>query len=100
MIRWFEPTVTNGKISEYEIQRRSEIDPSNISSVAKVAANQSTEYLDSSVVPCLRYYYRVIAFTNAGGGTPSPWSNITTREGGELWLVRVVFTTGTGILQG
>ena len=84
MIRWSEPTVTNGRISEYEILRRSEIDQSNISSVAKLAANLSTEYLDSSVVPCLRYHYRVIAFTKAGGGTPSPWSNITTQEGGEL----------------
>jgi hypothetical protein len=83
MIRWSEPTVTNGKISEYVIERRSEIDQSNISSVAKVPANQSAEYLDSSVVPCLRYYYRVIAFTKAGG-TPSPWSNITTQEGGRV----------------
>ena len=83
MIRWTAPTITNGMISKYEIQRRSEVDQSNITSVATVAANVSTEYTDNTVVPCFRYHYRVIAFTNAGG-TPSPWNNITTNEGGEL----------------
>lgn len=84
IIRWAEPTVANGEISEYVIQRRYDIDQSNISIVAKLSANLSREYLDSDVVPCLKYFYRVIAFTKAGGGTPSPWSNITTLEGGML----------------
>ena len=83
IIRWSEPTVTNGKISEYIIERRSALDPSDVSTVARVAANLSREHLDNTVVPCLKYYYRVIAFTKAGG-TPSSWSNITTQEGGEL----------------
>ena len=85
MIRWSQPTVTNGKISEYIIQRRSSSEQSNIFSVAKVAANNSREYLDNSVVPCSRYDYRVIAFTKKGGA-PSPWSNITTQEGGKMMI--------------
>lgn len=91
MISWSEPTISNGVVSEYQIQRRSDLDISNISSVARISANSSTRYLDNGVIPCVRYYYRVIAFTKAGGGTPSPWSNITTREGGnELTLYKSV----------
>lgn len=98
MIRWTAPTITNGRISKYEIQRRFEVDQSNFSSVATVAANLSTQYKDDTVVPCFRYYYRVIAFTSAGSGTPSPWSNITTEEGGQLVRCLVPLSV-TGILH-
>ncbi|XP_028396319.1 LOW QUALITY PROTEIN: usherin-like [Dendronephthya gigantea] len=87
IIRWSEPTVTNGKISEYIIERRSALDLLDVSSVARVSANLSREHLDNTVVPCLKYYYRVIAFTKAGG-TPSSWSNITTQEGAPEFVPR------------
>ncbi|XP_048585709.1 usherin isoform X2 [Nematostella vectensis] len=78
-IQWDTPTVANGIILYYSIDRREvgDVSPTNITSIN---ASLPREYVDTTASPVTTYQYRVVAFTT-GGGTPSPYSNITTGEG-------------------
>ena len=80
MINWTVPAVSNGIIKHYEIQRRDlgDIVPENIT---VVNASEPLFYGDESVMPVSSDEYRVVAYTTAGG-TPGPYSNITTGEAG------------------
>ena len=49
--------------------------------VSQVDASQARQYTDN-VQPYTTYEYRIVAHTSAGG-TPGPYSNITTGEGGK-----------------
>ena len=49
--------------------------------ITVVNASEPLFYVDESVMPVSSYEYRVVAYTTAGG-TPGPYSNITTGEAG------------------
>lgn len=74
------PNVTNGIIRHYTIDRRraGEETPINI---ANVPASSPRVYVDYTAPPFTSLEYRVVAYTGRGG-TPSPYSNISTGEGG------------------
>ena len=73
------PSVTNGIIAFYVIERRAKGQalPMNVSRVMASLPRQFTD----TVQPLTTYYYRIVAHTRAGG-TPGPYANITTAEGG------------------
>lgn len=54
----------------------------NPSDVAEVNASLSRRYVDNTARPITAYEYRVIAY-NSGPGEPSPYSNVTTGQGGK-----------------
>ena len=81
IIRWDAPTIPNGILQKYLIQRRV-VGSSNPSNVAEVNASLSRRYVDNTAQPITAYQYRIIAF-NSGPGEPSPYSNVTTGEGGK-----------------
>ena len=80
IIEWDPPSVPNGIILKYLIQRRKS-SSGNPSDIAEVNASLSLRYVDNTTQPVTTYQYRVIAY-NSGPGEPSPYSNVTTGEGG------------------
>ena len=80
IIEWDPPSVPNGVTLKYTIQRRV-VGGGNPSNVAEVNASLPRRYEDNTAQPVTDYQYRVIAY-NSGPGEPSPYSNITTGEGG------------------
>ena len=80
VIEWNPPSVPNGVILKYVIQRRV-VGDGNPSDVAEVNASLPLRYEDNTAQPVTNYQYRVIAY-NSGPGEPSPYGNITTGEGG------------------
>lgn len=80
VIEWNPPSVPNGVILKYVIQRRV-VGGGNPSDVAEVNASLPLRYEDNTAQPVTNYQYRVIAY-NTGPGEPSPYGNITTGEGG------------------
>ena len=54
----------------------------NPSDVAEVNASLPRRYVDNTARPITAYQYRVIAY-NSGPGEPSPYSNVTTGQGGK-----------------
>ena len=80
IIEWDLPSVPNGIILKYLIQRRKS-SSGNPSDIAEVNASLSLRYVDNTAQPVTTYQYRVIAY-NSGPGEPSPYSNVTTGEGG------------------
>lgn len=81
IIEWDPPAVPNGVILKYQIQRRL-MSGGSPSVISEVNASLSLRYVDNTVQPLTAYQYRVIAF-NSGPGDPSPYSNITTGQGGK-----------------
>lgn len=81
VIEWDPPTIPNGILQKYLIQRRV-LGSSNPSNVAEVNASLSRRYVDNTARPITTYQYRIIAY-NSGPGEPSPYSNVTTGEGGK-----------------
>ena len=81
IIRWDAPTIPNGILQKYLIQRRV-VGSSNASNVAEVNTSLSRRYVDNTAQPITAYQYRIIAY-NSGPGEPSPYSNVTTGEGGK-----------------
>lgn len=81
VIEWDPPTIPNGILQKYLIQRRV-LGSSNPSNVAEVNASLSRRYVDNTARPITAYQYRIIAY-NSGPGEPSPYSNVTTGEGGK-----------------
>lgn len=94
VIEWDPPTIPNGIIQKYLIQRRV-VGGGNPSNVAEVNASLSRRYVDNTARPITAYQYRIIAY-NSGPGEPSPYSNVTTGEGGksDLTSCKVVSTHG------
>lgn len=80
IIEWDPPSVPNGIIQKYLIQRRL-IAGGNPSVISEVNASLPRRYVDNTAQPVTAYQYRIIAF-NSGPGDPSPYSNITTGQGG------------------
>jgi len=81
VIEWDPPTIPNGILQKYLIQRRV-VGSDNPSNVAEVNATLSRRYVDNTARPITAYQYRIIAY-NSGPGEPSPYSNVTTGEGGK-----------------
>ena len=82
IIEWDPPAIPNGIIQKYLIQRRvGERD--NPSNVAEVSAFLTRRYVDNTTRPITAYQYRIIAY-NSGPGEPSPYSSVTTDEGGKI----------------
>ena len=78
VIRWHKPQNINGIIVCYIIQRvqGSASVPTN---VVKLNASFWMIYNDRDVDPYTKYNYRIVAYTSAGG-TPSPYSSVTTPQ--------------------
>lgn len=81
VIEWDPPSVPNGILQKYLIQRRV-VRSDNPSDVAEVNASLPRRYVDNTARPITTYQYRIIAY-NSGPGAPSPYSNVTTGEGGK-----------------
>lgn len=81
VVSWDEPSVTNGKIAFYVIERRvkGQALPVNVSQIAASLPRRFTD----TVQPVTTYEYRIVAYTSVGG-TPGPYTNITTAEGGNI----------------
>ena len=82
-IEWDPPADPNGIIQKYLIQRRVMGAAGNPSDISEVNASLARRYVDNTAQPVTTYQYRIIAF-NSGPGDPSPYSNVTTGEGGML----------------
>lgn len=81
IIEWDPPAVPNGVILKYQIQRRL-MSGGNPSVISEVNSSLARRHVDNTVQPLTAYQYRLIAF-NSGPGDPSPYSNITTGQGGK-----------------
>lgn len=81
MIEWESPSEPNGILQKYVVQRRLLIG-GNVGDVGEVNASVR-KYTDNTVRPVTAYAYRIIAYS-AVRGEPSPYSNITTGQGG-MW---------------
>ena len=79
-IEWDPPSVPNGIIQKFQIQRRL-MGGGNPSVVSEVNASLPRRYVDNTVQPLTAYQYRIVAF-NSEPGDPSPYGNITTGQGG------------------
>lgn len=88
-ISWDVPNVTNGIITSYSISRRN-AGQQTPKKVATVNASNPLVYIDQTVQPFTTYEYRVVAYTNAGEGTPSDYANVTTGEGGKQYVFAVI----------
>eukprot|EP00794_Sanderia_malayensis_P020024 gene20024-21985_t len=80
VISWSKPTVTNGIILSYQIQRRISGQAVPISVAVINASISGNLYIDTGVRPWTTYEYRIIARTVVGG-TPSPYNSVKTPEG-------------------
>ena len=83
IVRWAKPLSSNGKITQYRVQRR-ESDTSNLKTLVTLTASLWNIYVDTTVKPFQSYDYLIIAETSAGG-TSSPYNTVTTPQGGTFF---------------
>ena len=94
VLRWTAPLSANGKITAYEVYRRSTTPPPPLrrkrqtgdsGAVGEVVHRtletdaDSYEYTDTGLEPYTRYEYKVRA-SNSRGFTDSPWQTVQTRQ--------------------
>lgn len=83
IVRWVKPLSSNGKITQYRVQRR-ESDTNNLKTLVTLTASLWNIYVDTTVKPFQSYDYLIIAETSAGG-TSSPYNTVTTPQGGTFF---------------
>lgn len=86
MATWGPPTLPNGVIRRYRLQRRAikRVTLETVTEGATVLVYEGTlrEFFDNSsaLLPYSEYQYRVTAFNNQTEGAISPWASIRTKE--------------------
>ena len=86
VVTWLQPVQANGKITLYEVMRRTNhrIQKRSLSDPVVVYRTTDTDaasymYTDTSVMPFTEYQYSIIA-SNSQGSTQSPWQSSFTDQ--------------------